>query len=141
MNWTLEVVYVPVSDVDRAKQFYAEQVGFTTDLDTDLGSTRLVQLTPAGSACSIQIGAGLHDMAPGSLDGPVLVVADLPAAHTALAARGVDVGDIEVRDRNGGRRPARDGDDLDLVGCFSFADPDGNRWAVQQIRSRARGTA
>lgn len=141
MNWTLEVVHVPVSDVDRAKGFYAERLGFAVDLDTDLGSQRLVQLTPVGSGCSIHIGMGLYDMAPGSLDGVVLVVADLRAAHTELSGRGVAVGELEVRDRTGGRRPARIGDNLDNVGFFSFADPDGNRWTVQQISSRATRSA
>lgn len=138
MDWTLEVVPVPVTDVDRAKAFYADQLGFTADLDTVAGEVRVVQLTPPGSGCSIQIGRGITEMTPGSLRGLQLVVADLPAAHAELAGRGVHVGDIQVYGRHGLR--ARRGDeDLDNVGFFSFDDPDGNGWAVQQISSRGSG--
>lgn len=135
MRWTLEVVQVPVGDVDRAKAFYAGQLGFEVDLDTDLGDVRFVQLTPPGSGCSIQIGRGVTGMPPGSLEGLQLVVADLPAAHAELTGRGVAVSDIEVYGRDG-LRPWQEGDDLDNVGFVHFADPDGNRWLVQQISSR-----
>jgi catechol 2,3-dioxygenase-like lactoylglutathione lyase family enzyme len=137
MNWTLEVVCVPVTDVDRAKAFYADQLGFIVDFDTTISATsRVIQLTPPGSGCSIQIGLGIVEMAPGSLQGVQLVVADLEAAHAALVARGVAVGPIQVYGQ-GGLRPRRDGDALDNVGFCFFSDPDGNGWAVQQISSRA----
>lgn len=139
MNWTLEVVLVPVADVDRAKAFYADQFGFSVDLDTDAGATRVVQLTPPGSGCSIQIGRGITEMAPGSLRDLQLVVADLAAAHAELAARGVELSEIQVYGRNGLR--ARRGDeDLNNIGFFFLDDPDGNGWAVQQITARGTGT-
>ena len=136
MNWTLEVILVPVSDIDRAKAFYAEQVGFNVDFDTrDSDGNGPVQLTPPGSGCSIAFGKGLVDMPPGSLKGVQLVVADLHKAHAQLVERGVDVSEIQVYD-TGGFRPYRQGDALDNVGFVFFSDPDGNRWAVQQISSR-----
>jgi catechol 2,3-dioxygenase-like lactoylglutathione lyase family enzyme len=130
MDWTLEVVVVPVSDVDRAKAFYAERVGFTVDHDTIIGpGQRIVQLTPPGSGCSIVTGEGVvPDMPPGSLKGLQLVVPDVQAAHDELAARGVEVSDVTVLGENPGR-----GGPLDNVGFVYFADPDGNAWAVQQI--------
>lgn len=134
MKYTLEVVSVPVSDVERAKTFYADQVGFTLDFDTD-GS--VVQLTPPGSGCSIQIGRGLTRMSPGSLEGLQLVVADLDAAHQELTGRGVELSEIQVYAR-GGIRPRRPEDDLNNVGFCTFADPDGNRWTIQQISDRER---
>ena len=134
MNWTLEVVVVPVSDVDRAKAFYAEQLGFDVDHDTTVSEgNRIVQLTPPGSGCSIVVGEGLvPDMAPGSLKGLQLVVPDLPAAREELVARGVEVGEIQVL----GKSPRPQPDPLDNVGFVFFRDPDGNGWAVQQISSR-----
>lgn len=130
MDWTLEVVVVPVSDIDRAKAFYAEQVGFAVDHDTVIGEgQRVVQLTPPGSGCSIVIGEGVvPDMPPGSLKGLQLVVPDIHAAHDELAGRGVPVSDVQVLGENPGR-----GGPLDNVGFVYFADPDGNAWAVQQI--------
>ena len=134
MDWKLEVVVVPVADVDRAKAFYADRVGFVVDHDTDTGAVRAVQLTPPGSGCSIVIGRGLADMAPGSLKGLQLVVPDIRAARAELHARGVEVSEVRVFDRDG-FRPARDDEDaLDNVGFAFFDDPDGNGWAVQQIR-------
>jgi catechol 2,3-dioxygenase-like lactoylglutathione lyase family enzyme len=139
MNWTLEVVCVPVSDVDDAKAFYAEQLGFAVDHDTRIGpDNRIVQLTPPGSGCSICIGNDVVPMKPGALQGLQLVVADLPAAREELTARGVDVGPIEVYAPDG-LRVAAPGDDLDNVGFLHFTDPDGNGWSVQQISSRAAG--
>ncbi len=137
MNWTLEVVCVPVTDVDRAKAFYADELGFTVDHDTVLSEdVRIVQLTPAGSGCSIVIGKGaVPDMPPGWLKGLQMVVADLRAAHAELVERGVDVTGIQVFDTDG-QRPSRAGDALDNVGFFYFSDPDGNGWAVQQISAR-----
>jgi catechol 2,3-dioxygenase-like lactoylglutathione lyase family enzyme len=136
MNWTLEVVVVPVSDVDRAKAFYADQLGFNVDHDTTVGEEqRFVQLTPPGSGCSVVIGKGITDMVPGSLKGLQLVVADIHKAHAQLAERGVRVGEVQVV---GGPqpRPARDGENLDNVGFVFFTDPDDNAWGVQQISAR-----
>lgn len=138
MNWTLEVIPVPVTDVERAKKFYAEQVGFQVDFDSSFSGSvsRLVQLTPPGSGCSIQIGNGITTMIPGSLQGLQLVVRDLKAAHTQLDERGVKVSDIQVYGKDGKLRPYREGDDLNNVGFIFFSDPDGNQWAVQQISNR-----
>ncbi|MDF5756537.1 VOC family protein [Spongiactinospora sp. TRM90649] len=137
MNWTLEVVVVPVSDVDAAKAFYAERVGFTVDHDTAAGpGVRFVQLTPPGSGCSIVIGTRPGGMAPGSLHGVQLVVRDIRAAREDLAARGVDVGEVQVAGPTG-MRPATPDDDLNNVGFIDFADPDGNTWTVQQITARS----
>ena len=137
MNWTLEVVCVPVSDVDRAKTFYAEKLGFDVDHDRKVSEEyRVVQLTPPGSGCSIVVGKGVVNMNPGSLKGLQLVVGDIRAAHAELAERGVEVGEIQVVGASG-LRPARHGEDLDNVGFVFFSDPDGNGWAVQQISSRA----
>lgn len=137
MNWTLEVVIVPVSDIDRAKAFYADQLGFNVDHDSVIDeSTRIVQLTPPGSACSVVIGKGaVPEMTPGSLKGLQLVVNDVRAARYELSSRGVDVGDV-VAFTPEGVRLATDEDDLNNVGFVYFNDPDGNSWAVQQITSR-----
>lgn len=138
MQWTLEVVQVPVSDVERAKSFYAERLGFAVDFDVQADAEhRFVQLTPPGSGCSIQLSTGYgHDMTPGSLRGLVLVVPDVRAAHAQLAERGVDTGGVVVTEDGRSFRPARDDDVLDDVGFVHFGDPDGNRWSVQQISSR-----
>jgi catechol 2,3-dioxygenase-like lactoylglutathione lyase family enzyme len=138
MNWTLEVVVVPVSDVDRAKAFYSDQLGFNVDHDTKIGDgNRVVQLTPPGSGCSVVIGAGVvPDMPPGSLKGLQLVVSDINAAHAQLVERGVDVSEIQVL----GENPSPTGNALDNVGFVFFSDPDGNGWAVQQISARASST-
>jgi catechol 2,3-dioxygenase-like lactoylglutathione lyase family enzyme len=129
LDWKLELVVVPVSDVDRAKAFYSEQVGFGVDVDHRGGENfRIVQLTPPGSACSIAVGTGIGDAAPGSLRGLQLVVADVSAARAELAERGVDVSPV---------RRLEDGTWMDGHGgpwnsfCF-FSDPDGNGWAVQE---------
>jgi len=119
MDYRLELIAVPVSDVDRAKAFYVEQAGFNPDHDHRISDElRFVQLTPPGSACSITIGVGITDAEPGSVKGLQLVVDDADAAHADLAGRGVDVSD--VKDFPWGR-------------FVFFADPDGNNWAVQQI--------
>ena len=119
MSMKLELVPLPVSDVDRAKAFYSEQVGFTVDLDETFGDTfRVVQLTPPGSACSIALGTGLTDAEPGSVSGLQMVVSDIEAARAQLLDGGVEVS--EVQDFPWGR-------------FVFFADPDGNRWAVQQL--------
>ena len=131
MNWTLEVVIVPVSDVDRAKSFYADRLGFNVDHDSRISEgNRIVQLTPPGSGCSIVIGEGvLPPMPPGSLKGLQLVVNDIHKAHAELAERGVDVSDVQVI----GENPRPVPDPLDNVGFVFFSDPDGNSWTVQQI--------
>jgi catechol 2,3-dioxygenase-like lactoylglutathione lyase family enzyme len=137
VNWTLEVVVVPVSDVDRAKAFYAEEVGFNVDHDSRFSDElRVVQLTPLGSGCSIVIGKGIgQDMPPGSIKGLQLVVSDLHAARAELIERGVKVSEIQLAGPSG-FRPSQEGDQLDNVGFVFFSDPDGNGWAVQQISSR-----
>jgi len=122
MEYKLELVAVPVSDVDRAKEFYVERAGFNPDHDHAVSDEiRFVQLTPPGSACSITIGKGVTDAAPGSARGLQLVVSDIEQAHAELGGRGVDVGEIQ---------------DLPWGSFVFFEDPDGNRWAVQQISSR-----
>ncbi|WP_394252278.1 VOC family protein [Arthrobacter pityocampae] len=138
MKWTLEVVVVPVADIDRAKAFYADRLGFVVDHDVTVSpGNRLVQLTPPGSGCSIVIGEGVvPPMPPGSVQGLQLVVPDLVRAHAELVERGVEVGDI----RSVGGDPEavqRGGTALDNVGFVFFSDPDGNGWAVQQISARA----
>ena len=119
----LELIPVPVSDVDRAKAFYTEQAGFAADHDHEVSDEiRFVQLTPPGSSCSISIGGGLTQMAPGSLEGLQLVVDDARAARDELAGRGVDVSDVQ---------------DFPWGRFVFFSDPDGNRWAVQEIQAQA----
>ena len=122
MDWKLELVAVPVSDVDRAKAFYTDQVGFSADQDHRISDElRFVQLTPPGSACSISIGTGITDAAPGSVQGLQMVVSDADAARAQLVERGVDAS--AVQEFPWGR-------------FVFFADPDGNRWAVQQLPPR-----
>jgi catechol 2,3-dioxygenase-like lactoylglutathione lyase family enzyme len=127
MDWTLEVVIVPVSDIDRSIEFYRDKVGFELDHHTVNEHMTVAQLTPRGSGCSIVIGSlpAQRQMAPGSLHGTQLVVADAAAARQELIDRGVEASEITVFDE-------RDGGTF-----FGFADPDGNTWAVQQIRARA----
>src|SRR5438093_12234982 len=122
MDFKLELVQVPVSDVDRAKAFYTEQAGFIAEHDhavTD--ELRFVQLTPPGSACSIAIGTGLSDMAPGSVQGLQLVVSDIEAARAQLVERGAEVSEVQ---------------DFDWGRFVFFSDPDGNRWSVQELPAR-----
>ena len=122
MDWRLELVTVPVSDVDRAKAFYTEQAGFAADHDHRVSDEiRFVQLTPPGSACSIAIGTGMSDAEPGSAPGLQLVVDDIEAARAELAGRGVEVSEVQV---------------FDWGSFVFFADPDGNRWSVQQLPPR-----
>jgi catechol 2,3-dioxygenase-like lactoylglutathione lyase family enzyme len=136
MNWTLEVVVVPVSDVDRAKAFYSDRLGFGVDHDTKVSEgNRIVQLTPPGSGCSIVVGEGIvPDMPPGSLQGLQLVVPDIEAARAQLLERGVEVGEIQIM----GQSPTPQPHPLDNVGFVFFNDPDGNGWAVQQISARGQ---
>ncbi|WP_424186104.1 VOC family protein [Actinokineospora sp. G85] len=134
MDWTLEVVVIPVSDVERAKRFYVDSLGFVVDHDTSPGGgVRIVQLTPPGSGCSVVL--GMSQMEPGTLKGPQLVVGDLRAAHAELTARGVAVSPVRVAGPEG-FRDATPEDELDNAGFVFFQDPDGNAWAVQQITSR-----
>ena len=127
MDWKLEVVSIPVADVERAKAFYSEQVGFVVDHDTRISDAmRIVQLTPPGSACSIVI--GISDAAPGSARGTQLIVSDVEAARAELAARGVDVS--PVRHFEGDAQV--DGPGGDWNSFVFFSDPDGNSWAIQQ---------
>ncbi len=136
MDWKIEVATVPVSDVDRTRDFYAEKLGFNVDIDMAVGDgVRLVQLTPPGSACSIHLGKETTDMKPGDLDGVFLVVADVRKARAELLEQGVEVGDFQVFDE-GAYHPATDDENLDYVGCVFFRDPDGNRWCIQQIPAR-----
>ena len=136
MDLKLEVVTIPVADLDRAKAFYVDKLGFNSDIDHTISDEiRLVQLTAPGSACSIHLGQNGGGMTPGSLRGLFLVVSDLRAARDQLVGRGVDVGELQIFDE-GSYRPAREGENLDLVGCAFFSDPDGNAWTVQQIPPR-----
>ncbi len=129
MEWKLEVVVLPVSDVDRAKQFYGEQVGFVVDVDQRASETfRVVQLTPPGSACSVTIGTGLTDMPPGSVKGLQLVVADIEAARAELVSRGVAVSAIQHFEDG----VQKEGPGGDWNSFIFFSDPDGNAWTVQQ---------
>ena len=122
MDWKLELVAIPVTDVDRAKNFYVDQVGFHLDYDQRVDdSIRFVQLTPPGSACSIAFGNGLTTSEPGSVQGMQLVVSDIEAAFRELSQRGVEVSTIE---------------DFPWGRFVYFSDPDGNRWSVQQIPAR-----
>jgi predicted enzyme related to lactoylglutathione lyase len=122
MDWKLELVGIPVSDVDRAKTFYTEKVGFHADHDHRVSEgLRFVQLTPSGSACSIVIGEGVIDAPPGSVRGMQMVVADINAARAQLVEQGVEVGEVQQ---------------FPWGSFVFFSDPDGNRWAVQQLPAR-----
>jgi predicted enzyme related to lactoylglutathione lyase len=122
VDWKLELVAIPVSDVDRAKAFYADKIGFNADHDfTVSDEVRFVQLTPPGSACSIAMGKGIVDTEPGSVQGMQLVVSDVEAARQELADRGVEVSDVQV---------------FPWGSFVYFSDPDGNGWAVQQVPVR-----
>jgi catechol 2,3-dioxygenase-like lactoylglutathione lyase family enzyme len=122
VDWKLELVAIPVSDVDRAKEFYVEKVGFNADHDHRVSDEiRFVQLTPPGSACSIALGKGVTDAPPGSVKGMQMVVSDIHVAHAELAGRGVEVSDVQ---------------EFPWGSFVFFDDPDGNRWAVQQIPPR-----
>ena len=139
MEWKLELVLVPVSDVDRAKTFYTEKVGFNLDVDHRAGDEfRVVQMTPPGSACSITIGTGITDAAPGSVRGLHLVVSDIEAARAELFERGVDVS--EVRHFESGKwMPGPDPQRSDYNSFADFSDPDGNSWVVQEVRRSEPG--
>ena len=132
MDWKLELVLIPVSDVDRAKAFYVEKAGFDLDVDHRAGDTfRVVQLTPPGSGCSITIGTGITTAAPGSVRGMHLIVSDIEAAAAELAERGVDVGELHHFE-SGTRVPGVARDSSDYNSFASFSDPDGNTWVLQE---------
>ena len=122
MDWKIELIAIPVTDVDRAKDFYVNKAGFNADHDhTVSDEVRFVQLTPPGSACSIALGKGVTDAAPGSVEGVQIVVSDIQEAHRELTGRGVEVSDVQ---------------EFPWGKFVFFADPDGNRWAVQEIPPR-----
>jgi catechol 2,3-dioxygenase-like lactoylglutathione lyase family enzyme len=134
VDWKLELVVVPVSDVDRAKAFYTEQAGFQVDVDRQLSPDfRVVQLTPPGSACSITLMRNLE--APGSLQGLHLVVSDIEAARAELVERGTDASEI-FHFESGSQRPGPDPQRSDYASFLSFSDPDGNSWMVQEVRAK-----
>jgi catechol 2,3-dioxygenase-like lactoylglutathione lyase family enzyme len=135
----LELVLIPVSDVDRAKAFYTEKLGFALDVDTSpTEGFRVVQLTPPGSACSITIGTGLTDAEPGSYRGTHLVVTDIVAAREDLASRGVEVSDVRHFDREQGEWQAGPDPGRGKYASFAdFADPDGNTWVLQEVPEEA----
>jgi catechol 2,3-dioxygenase-like lactoylglutathione lyase family enzyme len=133
----LEVVLLPVSDVDRAKAFYTEQAGFTLDVDHRAGEQfRVVQVTPRGSSCSISFGVGITDAAPGSYRGTHLVVTDIEAARAELVGRGVAVGDVRHMTPDGWV-PGADPEHADFNSFADFSDPDGNTWVLQERGHRA----
>ena len=119
MDWKIELIAIPVSDVDRAKAFYTEKAGFNADQDHRVGDDiRFVQLTPPGSACSIALGTGITDAPPGSVKGMQMVVSDVKAARAELVERGVEVGEVQ---------------EFPWGSFIFFSDPDGNGWAVQEL--------
>ena len=137
MDLKLEVVPMPVADVDAAKAFYTEKVGFNLDVDTSpTEEFRVVQMTPPGSACSITIGIGITDAAPGSYRGTHLVVTDIEAARADLVERGVDVSEIRHMGA-GGWEPGPDPEHQDYGSFADFKDPDGNTWVLQERRGEA----
>jgi len=143
MDYQLEVVTVPVSDVDRSLAFYTEQLGFALDVDYHPGDDfRVVQLTPPGSACSTQLGVGLTDAAPGTAHQMYLVVSDLEQARKELTARGVPVGEIRHKSPKqtwqGGFEPGVDPEHGDYASFAELTDPDGNTWTLQE-RNYAAG--
>jgi catechol 2,3-dioxygenase-like lactoylglutathione lyase family enzyme len=136
MDWTLELVVVPVSDVDRAKAFYIDQAGFKLEVDsgTSMGPEfRVVQLTPPGSACSIAIGTGIQQMEPGSLHGLHLCVSDIEAARDELVGRGAEVEEI-FHFGEAGRASGVDPERRSYATFMPFSDPDGNSWLVQEVK-------
>src|SRR5262245_57732922 len=141
MDYKLELIIVPVSDVDRAKAFYGEQLGFTVDLDASpRDDMRIVQVTPPGSGCSISFGTGIAETPPGSLKGLQLCVADIEAAHADLSPRGVPISSIQHHDGTG----FAEGKGDDWNSFIFFDDPDGNSWAIQEsptMRAEAEAAA
>jgi len=144
MDCQLQVVTLPVSDVGKAKAFYTQQAGFTLDVDYyPATGFRVVQFTPPGSACSVQLGIGLTDADPGTVRNTYLTVTDLEAARTELTARGVTVSPIRhkspIDDWRGGFQPGTDPQRRDYASFADFTDPDGNTWVIQEIGYRPAG--
>jgi catechol 2,3-dioxygenase-like lactoylglutathione lyase family enzyme len=134
VDYKLELVLIPVTDVDRAKTFYTDKVGFNLDVDTSPAEGfRIVQMTPPGSACSVTIGTGITKATPGSVEGLHLVVTDIVAAHDELAERGVDVSDVRHM-MAGEWTPGPDPQHADYNSFADFRDPDGNTWVLQERR-------
>jgi catechol 2,3-dioxygenase-like lactoylglutathione lyase family enzyme len=138
VDFKLELVLIPVSDIDRAKTFYVDKVGFTLDVDHQPNDEfRVVQITPPGSACSITIGKGITDAVPGSYRGTHLVVTDIEAARAELVSRGVAVSEIRHMTAEGWK-PGADPRHADYGSFADLADPDGNTWVLQEVRRSAR---
>jgi catechol 2,3-dioxygenase-like lactoylglutathione lyase family enzyme len=134
VDYKLELVVIPVSDVDRAKAFYVDKAGFTLDVDHQPNDTfRVVQMTPPGSACSITIGKGITDATPGSYRGTHLVVYDIEAARAELIGRGVEVSEV-THFESGQQLPGPDPQHSDYGSFANFSDPDGNTWVLQEVR-------
>lgn len=134
MDWKLELVLLPVSDVDRAKTFYTENVGFMLDVDHQPNEEfRVVQMTPPGSACSVTIGVGITSAEPGSYRGTHLVVSDIEAARAELVERGVEVSEIRHKGPSGWES-GPDPEHRDYNSFADFSDPDGNSWVLQEVR-------
>ena len=137
MDYKLELVLIPVTDVDRAKTFYTEKVGFNLDVDHRAGDHfRVVQMTPPGSSCSISVGIGLTDSAPGTAKGMHLVVTDIVAARQELFSRGVGISDVRHLE-DGAWVPGPDPEHKDYGSFADFQDPDGNTWVLQEVRRGA----
>ena len=146
MDYKIQVITLPVSDIDKAAAFYTQQAGFTLDVDYHPApGFRVVQLTPPGSACSVQIGVRLTDAAPGSARATHMAVTDIEAARRELTERGVEVSDIRhkspIDDWKGGWQPGPDPQRRDYASFADFADPDGNTWVLQEIGYRQPDTA
>jgi catechol 2,3-dioxygenase-like lactoylglutathione lyase family enzyme len=135
MNWTIELILMPVSDVDRAKAFYVDKAGFNEDVDFSAGDFRIVQLTPLGSACSITLMK--NEDAAGTLQGIHIIVPDIESARATLLERGMEVSELYHFERGGPQRAGPAPDRGDYETYMSFADPDGNGWVVQEVPSRA----
>lgn len=141
MDWTLELIVVPVADIDRAKEFYVEKVGFDVHVDHRAGeSFRVVQLIPRGSACAIALVTGNGGATPGAVKGLHLIVSDIEAARAELVGRGMDIGDF-FHFGEGGQIPGPHPDRSDYNTFFAFDDPDGNAWLVQEVGARAHHAA
>jgi catechol 2,3-dioxygenase-like lactoylglutathione lyase family enzyme len=139
VDFKLELVLLPVTDVDRAKAFYTEKVGFNLDVDHQVSDEfRVVQLTPPGSACSITIGKGITDAVPGSVRGTHLVVYDIEAARAELVGRGVEVSNVR-HFMSGAWAPGPDPEHSNYNSFADFSDPDGNTWVLQEVRRDAPG--
>jgi catechol 2,3-dioxygenase-like lactoylglutathione lyase family enzyme len=140
VDFKLELVLIPVTDIDRAKAFYVDKLGFNLDVDHEVSEAfRVVQMTPPGSACSITIGRGMTDAAPGSYRGTHLVVNNIEAARDELVGRGVEVSDIRHFDRESGEwKPGSDPDHSRYNSFADFADPDGNTWVLQEVDYKAK---